>query len=90
MQSTKIPMGICQKIEKTQKHYMGMTATLRKINVNWKALCLPQDRGRITLTTIPFCTMLSTKIPTGICQEIEKAPKNFIWGMTLTLRKLTM
>lgn len=48
--------------------------------------------GRITLAksvllVIPNYFMGTMRIPTSICNEIEKVARNFIWGSTLEAKK---
>ncbi|XP_072074464.1 uncharacterized protein [Arachis hypogaea] len=58
----------------------------------WKANCLSLA-GRITLAQTVISPMLNfdmlhTKIPIGICNEVEKCQRKFIWGENSNTRKL--
>lgn len=46
MQSTRVSIGICHELEKTQRTYIKNHVNSRKINyINWKTMCLLKDRG---------------------------------------------
>lgn len=36
--------------------------------------------AKVVLNAIPLYTMQATALPKGICQEIEKCTRRFIWG----------
>ncbi|XP_057428997.1 uncharacterized protein LOC130722320 [Lotus japonicus] len=62
----------------------------RKLS-GWKAKSL-SFAGRVSLTqtcllNLPAYVMQTTPIPMGVCQDIEKLCRDFIWGSTVEARK---
>lgn len=67
---------------------------MRKKLAGWKAKLLSLA-GRITLakavlSAIPIYAMQSTVIPKGICNEMEKIIRNFVWGNTKDKRGINL
>ena len=62
--------------------------------VGWKAKCL-SPAGRLVLikaavTLVADYYMQCCKIPTRICDKVDKLTSNFLWGSTEDRRKLHM
>ena len=68
---------------------------MEKVKLNlagWKASMLSLA-GRATLiqtttAAIPVYSMQTAKVPLGVCDEIGKGNRNFLWGGTEAKRKL--
>ncbi|KAK8318738.1 hypothetical protein V6Z12_A13G192300 [Gossypium hirsutum] len=67
---------------------------LRKLLSRWEGKLLSLA-GRVTLAksilqSIPNYFMQSTLIPLGVCKEVEKLIRQFIWGSSNISRKTTL
>ena len=67
---------------------------VRKKLSEWAAKSLSLA-GRITLAksvllAIPSYAMQTTKLPSGLCNRIEKLIRNFIWGSSNEERKVNL
>ncbi|XP_061350333.1 uncharacterized protein LOC133295506 [Gastrolobium bilobum] len=85
-------LGYRMKHGRTSKLHYGeiMDRVNNRLN-GWKKQCLSMA-GRVTLvksviSTIPMFHMQNSLLPVGICEEIEKKQRNFIWGDTDEQRK---
>ncbi|XP_039002736.1 uncharacterized protein LOC120129249 [Hibiscus syriacus] len=70
----------------TRSSFSHIISRVRDKLTGWKAKSLSLA-GRITLaktvlSTIPFYSMQSMKLPKGICDDLEQIIRGFIWGRT--------
>lgn len=77
---------------KTRQSYDGLLARIRGRLQKWKANSL-NLAGRFTLAksvlaTIPLYTMQSQLLPRGVCDDIDKIVRNFIWNGCSEGRKI--
>lgn len=68
----------------TGNHFNNLIDRIKGRMEGWKTRTLSLV-GRVTLaksvlTSIPMYTMQTTVLPIGVCNEIEKCTRRFIWG----------
>ncbi|KAK4259282.1 hypothetical protein QN277_005629 [Acacia crassicarpa] len=76
----------------TKRSYQGIVDKVRHRLSSWKVTSFSLA-GRATLVStvtsaIPGYTMQTVALPKGICEEIEKKNRSFLWGSTQDKRKL--
>ncbi|XP_057418408.1 uncharacterized protein LOC130712598 [Lotus japonicus] len=75
----------------TKDNFNFLIDKVKKKLSGWKASSL-SFAGRVSLTqscllSLPSYVMQTTPIPLGVCKEVEKLCRNFIWGSTVEKRK---
>lgn len=75
----------------TKDNFQFLIYKVKKKLSSWKVKTL-SFAGRVSLTqsclfSLPTYVMQTTPIPLGICKEIEKLCRNFIWGTIVERRK---
>lgn len=74
--------------------FSGVIEKVKKKLEGWKARHLSlagrQVLAKSVLSTIPYYVMQSAKLPLGLCDDINKTIRQFIWGGTSSERRCSL